>query len=150
MSQVPVANADPDANISWTLPQGWTAKGGTGMRLANLSVKTGSDEVSGYIISLTGNWGSPQGNINRWRKEIGLEPLSEKETLKLIKPFSPESPGKKFVFLQGDSEDDSGQLIGIVPINNRTIFVKLTGSTEVLHTILKNFKTFCLSIGEPN
>jgi hypothetical protein len=60
----------------WTLPAGWQAREGSGMRFATLMPEPGL-ELS--VTSLDQAGGGLLANINRWREQVGLEPLEESE-----------------------------------------------------------------------
>ena len=64
----------PRAPLSWTLPKGWTATPGSGMRFATLNLP-GNLEVS--VVVLGGSAGGELANVNRWRGQINLPPLDE-------------------------------------------------------------------------
>lgn len=67
----------PAQGLAWTLPQGWTEKRTGGMRVATLVPgKEGIADIS--VTVLSGTAGGELANVNRWRGQIGLEPVEEK------------------------------------------------------------------------
>ncbi len=94
------------ANPRWDLPEGWAELAGSGMRFATL--KAGDAEAS--VISLP----APQNveaNVNRWRGQLRLPPLSSAETPERI------SMGEReafFVDLMGES--DPSKMMGNAPL----------------------------------
>ena len=69
--------AGPGAPATWALPAGWKEEKGTGFRVATLKAPDGKLEVA--ITRFDGQAGSVLANVNRWRDELGLEPLREAE-----------------------------------------------------------------------
>jgi len=63
-------------SLAWDLPKGWTEARAGGMRLATLKPPvTGKIDVS--VIVLPGTAGGELANVNRWRGQIGLQPVDE-------------------------------------------------------------------------
>ena len=64
---------------TWELPEGWSEEAGSGMRVANLRV----DELEFSVTPLPLRGGDERGylvsNINRWRRQLSLGPLSSSE-----------------------------------------------------------------------
>lgn len=71
---------DPARPVTWQLPEGWkqSPSAGGSLRFATL-VPGGGLEVT--VIPLEGASGGPQENINRWRGQIGLEPVEDTREL---------------------------------------------------------------------
>lgn len=65
----------PKGSLAWTLPKGWTASQGGGMRYATLKPPAAAD-IS--VVLLAGSAGGELANVNRWRNQIGLPPIDEK------------------------------------------------------------------------
>lgn len=66
----------PTQGLAWTLPKGWTEKRTGGIRYATLIPgKEGVADVS--VTVLSGAAGGELANVNRWRGQIGLEPVAE-------------------------------------------------------------------------
>lgn len=72
-----------DDKPTWTVPEGWTAKPGSGQRLATLTVNIDGQALKVSVIPLATSQ-SPDwllDNVNRWRRQMGLEPTT-RERLK--------------------------------------------------------------------
>lgn len=67
----------------WSLPSGWQEEPGSGMRYATLRVPTSERPLEMSVISLPSGEGDPEAyvllNINRWRDQMGLEPLKQED-----------------------------------------------------------------------
>lgn len=84
------SSAAPDGQpnlFHFQLPEGWMELPPTSMRLINLRFgETGESEA--YLTFLSDGGGGVAANVNRWRSQMGLEPLNESEIAALpTKPF---------------------------------------------------------------
>ena len=71
------SNAAP---LRWTVPQGWQEKPATGVRAGYLIVPgANGTQAEVTIIPFPGMVGTELDNVNRWRREINLEPITEKD-----------------------------------------------------------------------
>jgi len=77
----PPAGAQPGMpQLKWTLPEGWTSKPAGEMRLASFSApgKNGNT-VDISVVPLPGMAGGDLNNVNRWRGQVGLAPITEED-----------------------------------------------------------------------
>ncbi len=69
----------PRPGFAWKkLPEGWTSRGPSGMRVANFTVpgpNSGQAELA--VIPLPGTGGSDLDLVNLWRSQLSLEPITE-------------------------------------------------------------------------
>jgi hypothetical protein len=73
----PSAAATGPAQIKWQTPAGWTELPAGQMRVASFSVKNkDNQEAQTSIIPLPNLAGKDLENVNRWRGQIGLEPIN--------------------------------------------------------------------------
>ncbi|MBF0489026.1 MAG: hypothetical protein HQL15_00225 [Candidatus Omnitrophica bacterium] len=135
-------------NISygWTVPEGWKEEAGQGMRLATFHLTSDEKAIDSSIVSLAGVAGGLEANLKRWMGQIGLE-SSATDLTGLINAASSikikgGQEGKVFDFttiqLQGKPTDKS-MIVVMLPMNNATLFVKVTGTLE---TVKKNKDDF--------
>lgn len=141
-------------------PIDWIEEAGSSMRIANFRFGP-SGEGECYLSFLQGQSGGVADNINRWRTQMGMEPMSEAEmaTIGTLKMMSSDA---YFVDLKGsfkgvgDEAAIPGQrmLGAILPLGEMgmTIFVKMTGPDALVETHMLDFKRFCyyLKIGKSN
>ncbi|HKB38619.1 MAG TPA: hypothetical protein VKD72_19400 [Gemmataceae bacterium] len=71
-----------DQPVTWTLPEGWQEKPGTGLRYATLLP---SPKDSSLELTVTQLGGSKLQNVNRWREQMGLPDVGEDELEKLTR-----------------------------------------------------------------
>jgi len=70
--------------LKWTLPEGWQEIAPGEMRVASFRI-TGKDgkQADVSVIPLPGMAGGDLNNVNRWRGQVGLPPVSTEELTKL-------------------------------------------------------------------
>jgi hypothetical protein len=88
---------------------------------AEVTVSAFPGDVGGYVA-----------NVNRWRRQINLDPVSPAEVDQLIGPLDLAGSQAMLVDMTGQKEGRSVRLIGaIVPRSDRTWFYKLLGDEAV-------------------
>jgi hypothetical protein len=136
------------ANVfSWELPQGWkevAAKGDT--RLASFQSIAAPQTIDCYITVLAGPAGGMDANVERWLGQLNLQASDDNlkkifissQTLKTkdglgIKVFD-------FTALQTPGHLlDKSMLAAIIALDEKTVFVKMTGSMESVQQNKGNF-----------
>ena len=97
------------------------------------------------VSSANGEGGGLAGNVNRWRGQLGLPPLSEADINKLAKAIDVPGGKASLVDLSG-ADARTGQptrLIGvIVPQSGQTWFYKLMGDAKVIENQKDTFIQF--------
>jgi hypothetical protein len=74
------------AAVDWTTPEGWKREPGSGMRYATLRPE-GKDRSAEVTVTALGREAADVlPNVNRWRGQIGLGPVSEAELAKVSTP----------------------------------------------------------------
>lgn len=105
-------------SLVFTLPAGWKAEPGSGMRFATL-VTPGGVPVS--VTRLNGDGGGVLMNINRWRGQLMLPPIDAAELAKVTTAV--DAAGLKMIYV--DIKSDAGRTVGaVIPTGNLTWFLK--------------------------
>lgn len=119
--------------FAWDLPAGWTALPTSAMRNANFRV-AGDEKAECYLSLLGGEAGGLVSNLNRWRSQIGLGPLSEAEIADLPRATLLGRQGVLVDFagtwkgMGGTSNEANWRLIGILDVDPAgSAFLKMTG-----------------------
>ncbi len=136
--------------FTWEKPDSWIPSRGSSMRLASFEVpfSTGSGDLS--IIELSGDGGGLMANVNRWRGQVGLRPLIEAEIKAQAQTGESELEPYQFFRLINNSNSDAAMLATILPINNSTLYIKLTANADGILELEKDFKAFCSSMKRDN
>ena len=108
----------------------------------------GSADVS--LTKLGGEAGGLLANINRWRGQIALDPISETD-LETATEARESLDGKSYVYLELENESQ-GQAIyaAIYEGSDYFVFTKMTASLEIAQASKKEFQTFCDSVALNN
>ncbi len=124
--------------LGWTVPKGWTEERGGGIRYASFKVPV-KGTVDASVVVLPGAAGGELANVNRWRGQIGLEPLDEAALASARKTIATKAgPLKVYDFTSGGA---SGKRLvaGLAEIEGNTWFVKLTGDAAAVGAARQDF-----------
>ena len=123
---------------NWQVPAGWQEVSGGQFLIAKFMLAGAGGATAAVNVSMSnGEGGGLAGNVNRWRGQLGLAPLSEADFDKLVKPIDVPGGQASLVDLSG-TDARTGQptrLIGaIVPQSGQTWFYKLMGDAKVVES----------------
>ncbi len=91
-------------SIRWTVPEGWKEMPGGGVLYARLRKEGDGSTPEITITKLPSGSGAkdPRANIDRWRGQLGLDPIDEKELKKLVGNIQVDGvPGTRVDFVGG-------------------------------------------------
>lgn len=99
--------AGQPTGLKWTLPTGWQEMPPGEMRVASFKIKDDAGKQADVsVVPLPGMAGGDLANVNRWRGQVGLGPISEEEMAKAAEPV--EIAGQK-----AELFDEAGQMSGV-------------------------------------
>jgi hypothetical protein len=138
---VPVAM---EQTLSWTAPPQWTPKAGSAMRKGSYAVSgpEGVGDVS--ITAFPGDVGGNLANVNRWRGQLGLPPVSDLESA--VQPL--DTNGLRMLVFDG-ANNGSRILGAIVPRPGGMWFFKLTGPDALVARTKPAFLEFLQTVKAP-
>lgn len=146
------STANKAGGIAWTPPAGWTRAPDRSTRLCSFMVD-GKDDLQCYITVLAGDAGGPLANVNRWRKQLGRDDLSEKD-LAALPQGKMLGVNAVLVEIEGKTSADSttsndALLLGAVCVRpSGSVFVKLSGPNARVAAQRGAFRQFCASLVE--
>lgn len=147
----PTGGPGASGGLTYELPDGWSDAGASSMRLVNL-VTPGSSQC--YVIRLVGEAGGLAANLNRWRGEVGLEPLEQAELEALPEV---EVLGQPCGLLEvsgeyrgmGSQAGPGKTLLGVALIGGESsLFVKMVGDEDDVAAERQRFIEFLGSLSE--
>ncbi len=145
---VPTASG---SDLTWTAPAHWKAKPAAAMRKGSFTVPGDNGaEADLSITAFPGDVGGELANLNRWRGQIQLAPLSEGDLRGVTTRI--EQHGLTFIVVDFANTDAAGprRILGaIVPYNNATWFFKLTGPDALVAREKPAFLAFLQTISAP-
>jgi len=125
-------NVSPSGNKpNWQVPSGWQEVPAGQFLVAKFMVSGADNAKAAINVSMSaGEGGGLAMNVNRWRKQLGLNDLSETELNKLVTSIDTETGKAIFVDMSGTDARTSqkARLVGaMVPGASQTWFYKLMG-----------------------
>jgi len=116
--------------LKWSTPKGWTEAPGSGMRYATLT-PPGPGKVEMSVVVLPGAAGGEPANVNRWRGQIGLQPMDE-EALGAARRTVKAKAGTVAVYdFTSEGEVKSRMVTGLLATaDGNTWFFKLMGDAD--------------------
>jgi hypothetical protein len=131
------SGAELAAMFEYDLPDGWEERPPTQFRIINLLIP-GEQPAEVTLTMLMGNGGGVRANLDRWRRQVGLAPMSDEEFLAL---------GERTVFdqaatyvelrgsyegMDGTKISDAGLFGAVFARDQSALFVKMTGPAGLL------------------
>jgi hypothetical protein len=129
------------SDFSYSLPAGWSELQPSATR--NVNLLAGDPALECYVTVLGGGAGGVAGNVNRWRDQVGLEPISSAEVEAL----------PRLAMLGGEAHlaeaiGAEKAILGTLSARGSTsVFVKMIGPRELVARERDAFLAFCASLG---
>jgi hypothetical protein len=132
--------------VSYKAPADWQEEpGANAMRVTSFRVGSGAEQAEVIVSRIgQGQTGSFVDNINRWRGQVGLEPVAEQKFGEL-KPITMAGHQALFLPLTGPSQADqpAKQILVAIDIEGKDFwFVKMLGPESVVSSQQAAFQQF--------
>lgn len=138
--------------LRWKTPTGWKENPPSQFRVASFAV-TGADgkQADISVIPLPGGAGGDLSNVNRWRGQVGLAPVSEAEFAGLGEPVTVAGKETKLFDLDGASADGvSSRILAVIQHRDGVAwFYKMTGDSALVGKEKPAFIEFLKSVEFP-
>ena len=136
--------------LAWKTPEGWTEITPGEMRVASFNIK-GKDgkQADVSVIPLPGDAGGDSANVNRWRGQVGLQPVSSEELMKLAQNIEIAGQPAELYDISGQTpgSGDATRILGTIQHRNSTAwFFKMTGDDEIVAQQKSAFVEFLKSL----
>ncbi|HEY7154549.1 MAG TPA: hypothetical protein VH575_11365 [Gemmataceae bacterium] len=136
----------------YTTPDGWEARPPTDKQGVPIPlvfrIKADGSEAEATAMSLAGNGGGLESNVNRWRRQVGLAPASEEQIRRDARSL--EAGDVKAVYVDLDGLGLGGRkriLAAVLPHGKKeTWFFTLKGPSELVEREKSRFEAFVKSI----
>lgn len=141
------AVADGSA-LSWTAPASWQAKAVSSFRKGSYNVPGDGGTVADLAITaFPGDTGGLFANVNRWRGQVGLQPVAESELEAGVQHLDVNGFHITIVDALGSVNGQPTRVLGaIVPHNGQTWFFKLLGPDAIVTREQAPFRDFLATI----
>lgn len=146
----PAAAPAAKPRLSWTKPEGWNELPPGQMRAASFNVK-GDDgkQADVSVIPLPGAAGGDLANVNRWRGQVGLAPLSAEELAKTAEAVEIAGQAAQLYAMVGavSGSSDPTRILGVIQQRDGVAwFFKMTGNDPLVAKEKAAFVAFLKSV----
>lgn len=152
VSEAPASASDKP---SWDIPTSWQAQPASSMLLARFAItdqELGKAEVT--VSSFPGDVGGLLANVNRWRNQLGLAPVSEADLTKVTTPLDLNGVKATLVEIEnkknGTGPQSNRLIVAVVAREGHTWFFKMMGDDRVIVKEKAAFLKFVQSVRYPN
>ena len=149
MGAAPAPGAVPASSADWKIPNGWKSIAPGQMQVAKFSVpEIGGAKAEVMVSVFPNSTGGTLANVNRWRGQIGINPLGDADLATLVKPLDEKIPDSALVDMTGTDLKTSkpARLVGaIVPRGGQWYFFKLLGDDAAVAAQKDAFIAFAKS-----
>lgn len=136
--------------LSWTKPEGWNEAPPGQMRAASFNVKGDSGKQADVsVIPLPGAAGGDVANVNRWRGQVGLAPLSSEELTKTAEAVEIAGQPAQLYDVAGaaNGSSDPTRILGVIQQRDGMAwFFKMTGNDPLVAKEKTAFVVFLKSV----
>ena len=143
------AEVSHEGQPKWEVPSGWKEISGGQFLVAKFLLSGGAEGQAAVNVSMSaGEGGGLQENVNRWRRQLGLGPLSADELAKAVHTLETSGAKASVVEMSGTDAKTAQptRLVGvIVPQAGQTWFYKLMGDGQVVEAEKGAFMKFVQS-----
>jgi len=140
-------DAPGEASLVWTAPADWRPKAATAVRKGSYSVPRGGGEADLAITAFPGDVGGVAANVNRWRGQVGLDPLDESAIGTVTEPMN--ANGLHFIIVDiapPSGADGQRILAALASWQGATWFFKLTGPGGLVEDEKSAFLAFLRTV----
>jgi len=123
------------------LPEGWTEKGASGMRMASYAID--GTAIDFYLISLS--MGDVPSNVNRWRGQVGLDAASPEEIAADLKTFEVDGHTVNYAEIYNEA-GGQGIIAAIIDLSPNYWYFTAKGAVEELKANEGDIRSFVKSI----
>jgi hypothetical protein len=129
--------------IKWKTPEGWSEVPPSSMRYASFSAGANGGKIDVSVVTFPGEGGSDADNVNRWRQQIGLPPMSPAVVASQVAPLKTADA----TFSTADIAGANARTIAAwTRRDGRVWFFKATGPNAAVEKEKPNFVKFIESV----
>ncbi len=150
MASTPVPTAS-GGDLAWSAPASWQSRPASAMRKGTY-ILTGEGGATAElaITAFPGDVGGDLANVNRWRGQLQLAPITAAELPAALTRFKANGLDIAVTEMVATSGSPPQRVLGaIVPFNGSTWFFKITGPDAVVAAERDVFNTFLQTLRAP-
>jgi len=145
-----VPKPPPPGGVRYDLPAGWEKSPQlVPMSIATFRVMEGDRKVDVTITPLAGTAGGLSENVNRWRRQINLQPLDDSELQKQTRECTVAGSQAVAVDMAGPESEGQNRLrvLGVIWVHaGKTWFFKMKGPADLVAKQQTAWDSFIKSI----
>lgn len=140
------SNTNYQGNLKWIKPDSWIQYNGSSLRLLSFKIPYSNNEADLSVMILDGDGGGLSANINRWCRQLGIPNKTDHEIEEMAELMDGSMGKYKLFQLIGDADSNNSFLCSIIPMNKKTLFVKMNLNSNGIAEVKNDFKQFCSSL----
>ena len=144
------ASASAQPQLTWQTPEGWTEVPPGEMRVASFKIQgQNGKQADVSVIPLPGLPGSDEANVNRWRGQVGLSPVSPDELKKSAESVEVGGQPAQLYDIAGQNpgSGDATRILGVIQHRPDAVwFFKMTGDADLAEQQKPAFVAFLKSV----
>ncbi len=129
------ASGSAQPQLTWKTPEGWTEVPPGEMRVASFKIQgQNGKQADVSVIPLPGLPGSDEANVNRWRGQVGLPPVSPDELKKSAESVEADGQPAQLYDITGQNpgSGDATRILGVIQHRAGAVwFFKMTGDADL-------------------
>ncbi|MFV1958187.1 MAG: hypothetical protein ACC662_02115 [Planctomycetota bacterium] len=149
----PGAGEEPEKpEWAYMVPEGWTLLPPRPLRDLGFRVANDPQAECTFTV-LPGTGGGMAANVNRWRRQLGLEPATDEEIEALEKQGFLGLPARRvdltgtYGGMRGDQGLENARLLGLIAVlPKNALFLKMVGPADVVEAERAHFDAFAASL----
>jgi hypothetical protein len=137
----------------WQVPTGWQEVPAGQFLVAKFTLVGDNAQASVNVSNSSGDGGGLISNVNRWRRQVGLDELTAGEVSQMVHQLECINGIGSMVDMTGKgmSNGQPERVIGVViPLGGKTWFYKLSGSEALVGKERQNFLNFVKTAKHPH
>jgi hypothetical protein len=144
------ASGSAQSQLTWQTPEGWTEVPPGEMRVASFKIQgQNGKQADVSVIPLPGLPGSDEANVNRWRGQVGLSPMSPDELKKSAESVEAAGQPAQLYDIPGKNpaSGDAARILGVIQHRTDAVwFFKMTGDADLAEQQKPAFVAFLKSV----
>lgn len=137
-----------DESLRYVVPEGWSPKQVSGLQRAAFVIGEGDITAEVTAICLPGTVSQLLANVNRWRRQIGLENTTQDDLDAALQAIDVDGRRGRYIMLTGpaDAEESKSMLVVLIDEQSPTWFFRMLGDSELVHREQDRFESFLKSV----
>ncbi len=154
---IQVAQLSTSKTLIWTIPKYWNELSPSQFRIESYSIPNSIPNLDGdfSVTKFPDNAGSVLSNVNRWRSQLKLSPISDKDLSSFVTLIDAQALSIQVCYMSSnekilDNKYKKSTFVGFFKYDQFTYFFKLTGESTLLNREKQKFINLLKSVRYEN